>query len=80
MTVDAATSAPTVLVGSWTGEFDRARADAVLSGAAPFDETSFNDDPHASDDGPADRTHLAEAATGRSDDPDPARPPATSGR
>jgi aerobic C4-dicarboxylate transport protein len=31
----------TVLIGSWTGEFDKARADRVLSGADPFDEVAF---------------------------------------
>jgi aerobic C4-dicarboxylate transport protein len=31
----------TVLVGTWTGEFDKARADRVLSGLDPFDEDAF---------------------------------------
>ncbi len=31
----------TVLVGSWTGEFDKVRAERVLSGLAPFDEAAF---------------------------------------
>ncbi|MGH3712111.1 MAG: cation:dicarboxylate symporter family transporter [Micromonosporaceae bacterium] len=31
----------TVLVGSWTGELDRARARAVLAGDVPFDEVAF---------------------------------------
>ncbi|MDQ1481929.1 MAG: aerobic C4-dicarboxylate transport protein [Actinomycetota bacterium] len=34
----------TVLVGSWTGQFDKARADDVLSGRIPFDETAFSAD------------------------------------
>ncbi|MEU7902121.1 cation:dicarboxylate symporter family transporter [Actinoplanes sp. NPDC049118] len=36
----------TVLVGTWTGEIDQEQARAVLSGAAPFDETTYDDDPH----------------------------------
>ena len=31
----------TVLVGSWTGEFDKVRAERVLSGQEPFDEVAF---------------------------------------
>ena len=31
----------TVLVGSWTGEFDKARAVRVLAGKDPFDEEAF---------------------------------------
>jgi aerobic C4-dicarboxylate transport protein len=31
----------TVLIGSWTGEFDKVRANQVLSGADPFDEEAF---------------------------------------
>jgi aerobic C4-dicarboxylate transport protein len=31
----------TVLVGSWTGELDRARAKAVLAGEEPFDEAAL---------------------------------------
>ncbi|MEV8639018.1 cation:dicarboxylase symporter family transporter [Streptosporangium sp. NPDC051023] len=34
-----------VLVGTWTGEFDRERAAEVLSGRAPFDETALLDEP-----------------------------------
>jgi aerobic C4-dicarboxylate transport protein len=34
----------TVLIGTWTGEFDKARADLVLSGEFPFDETDMLDD------------------------------------
>lgn len=36
----------TVLVGTWTGEIDQEQARAVLSGAAPFDERTYDDDPH----------------------------------
>ena len=31
----------TVLVGSWTGQFDKARANRVLAGEDPFDEVAF---------------------------------------
>jgi len=31
----------TVLVGTWTGEFDKERAERVLSGLDPFDEAAF---------------------------------------
>ena len=31
----------TVLIGSWTGQFDKKRAGRVLSGEEPFDETVF---------------------------------------
>jgi hypothetical protein len=31
----------TVLVGSWTGEFDKNRAERVLSGVDRFDEEAF---------------------------------------
>src|SRR4029079_17216445 len=31
----------TVLVGSWTGQFDKARANRVLAGQDPFDEVAF---------------------------------------
>jgi hypothetical protein len=33
-----------VLVGTWTGEFDKARSDLVLSGEFPFDESDMLDD------------------------------------
>ncbi len=34
----------TVLIGRWTGEFDRARAESVLSGEYPFDESTMLDE------------------------------------
>ncbi|UQU66393.1 cation:dicarboxylase symporter family transporter [Couchioplanes caeruleus] len=53
----AGNAVATVLVGTWTNEIDREQVDAVLSGAAPFDEISYDDDPHdthaADDDAPA---------------------------
>ncbi|GAB2921631.1 cation:dicarboxylate symporter family transporter [Nonomuraea fastidiosa] len=33
-----------VLIGTWTGEFDRERAGRVLAGQAPFDEATLLDD------------------------------------
>ncbi|GIF05903.1 cation:dicarboxylate symporter family transporter [Actinoplanes siamensis] len=43
----AGNAVATVLVGTWTREIDREQAARVLSGQAPFDESSFDDDPHA---------------------------------
>lgn len=40
----AGNSVATVLVGTWTGEFDREQAKLVLSGEYPFDETDMLDD------------------------------------
>jgi aerobic C4-dicarboxylate transport protein len=37
----AGNAVATVLIGSWTGELDRSRADDVLDGLAPFDETTL---------------------------------------
>jgi aerobic C4-dicarboxylate transport protein len=74
----AGNSVATVLVGTWVGDFDRDQAERVLSGRAPFDESSFNDDPHG--DGSPERQEPAGAAAGGDDgDDDPSRPPATVG-
>ncbi|MBB2913658.1 aerobic C4-dicarboxylate transport protein [Streptosporangium becharense] len=40
----AGNAVATVLIGTWTGEFDRTRATEVLSGRAPFDETTLLDE------------------------------------
>ncbi|GAA0944143.1 cation:dicarboxylate symporter family transporter [Nonomuraea longicatena] len=40
----AGNAVATVLVGTWTGEFDRDRAAQVLSGGAPFDEATLLDE------------------------------------
>ncbi|MET8282870.1 cation:dicarboxylase symporter family transporter [Micromonospora sp. NPDC005174] len=48
----AGNAVATVLVGTWTGEFDRERATAVLRGDDPFDEATMLDD---HDDEPARR-------------------------
>jgi aerobic C4-dicarboxylate transport protein len=42
----AGNAVATVLVGTWTKEIDQEQARAVLSGEAPFDETTYDDDPH----------------------------------
>ncbi|MFI6513153.1 cation:dicarboxylate symporter family transporter [Streptosporangium sp. NPDC050855] len=42
----AGNAVATVLVGTWTGEFDRERAEEVLAGRAPFDEATLLDDDH----------------------------------
>jgi aerobic C4-dicarboxylate transport protein len=36
----------TAVIGSWTGQLDRAQARRVLSGTDPFDETTMLDDDH----------------------------------
>ncbi|GLW28694.1 cation:dicarboxylate symporter family transporter [Actinoplanes regularis] len=43
----AGNAVATVLIGTWTREIDREQVERVLSGAAPFDESSFDDDPHS---------------------------------
>ncbi|MGW0215919.1 cation:dicarboxylate symporter family transporter [Micromonospora chokoriensis] len=46
----AGNAVATVLVGTWTGEFDRNRAAEVLRGDDPFDEATMLDDHDGSDD------------------------------
>ncbi|WP_440066308.1 cation:dicarboxylate symporter family transporter [Streptosporangium sp. OZ121] len=48
----AGNAVATVLIGTWTGEFDRERATEVLAGRAPFDETTLLDDEHGDDTSP----------------------------
>ncbi|MGW0390592.1 cation:dicarboxylate symporter family transporter [Streptomyces sp. NPDC003042] len=43
----------TVLIGTWTKEFDRDRATEVLGGRLPFDETTLVDDGHVTESTPA---------------------------
>jgi aerobic C4-dicarboxylate transport protein len=43
----AGNSVATVLVGHWTGTYNRERLDQVLAGQAPFDETTMLDDDHS---------------------------------
>ncbi|MEU9362263.1 cation:dicarboxylase symporter family transporter [Streptomyces sp. NPDC048301] len=47
----AGNAVATVLVGTWTKEIDRDRADQVLSGALPFDEQTMTDDHRPADAG-----------------------------
>ncbi|KAB1947427.1 cation:dicarboxylase symporter family transporter [Micromonospora sp. ALFpr18c] len=56
----AGNAVATVLVGTWTGEFDRDRAAGVLRGDDPFDEATMVDD---QDDGPEPRRPDEESAT-----------------
>lgn len=42
----AGNAVATVMIGSWTKEFDRERAQLVFSGQLPFDETLMADDGH----------------------------------
>jgi len=63
----AGNAVATVLVGTWTGEFDRERARQVLAGQAPFDETTLMDDeprPHAARPEPAPQAVSASASAG----------------
>ncbi|WIM95296.1 cation:dicarboxylase symporter family transporter [Actinoplanes oblitus] len=45
----AGNAVATVLIGTWTHEIDRDQAKLVLTGAAPFDESTFDDDPHSTE-------------------------------
>ena len=66
----AGNAVATVLVGTWTHEIDREQTRAVLAGEAPFDETTYNDDAHSSEEGHARSEQEPEAAavgSGRSD-------------
>jgi aerobic C4-dicarboxylate transport protein len=42
----AGNAVATVLVGTWTKEIDQEQARAVLAGEDPFDEVTYDDDPH----------------------------------
>jgi aerobic C4-dicarboxylate transport protein len=48
----AGNAVATVLVGKWTGEFDRDRAMTVLAGGDPFDETTMLDEHEAPEPAP----------------------------
>jgi aerobic C4-dicarboxylate transport protein len=56
----AGNAVATVLVGTWTGEFDKARAERVFRGEDPFDEATMVDD-HG-DPGDAGRAEAADPA------------------
>ncbi|MPZ85947.1 MAG: cation:dicarboxylase symporter family transporter [Actinophytocola sp.] len=60
----AGNSVATVLVGTWTKEFDRDQADRVLSGQDPFDEATMLDDHRVGPEPAADRD--GDAADARS--------------
>ncbi|MEV4275187.1 cation:dicarboxylate symporter family transporter [Actinoplanes xinjiangensis] len=49
----AGNAVATVLIGTWTKEFDRERAALVLSGNDPFDEQTMLDDDHGAPAAPA---------------------------
>jgi aerobic C4-dicarboxylate transport protein len=49
----AGNAVATVLIGNWVGEFDRERADRVLSGKEPFDEATMLDDGEPAEPAPA---------------------------
>ncbi|MFD3779369.1 cation:dicarboxylate symporter family transporter [Streptomyces sp. NPDC058612] len=49
----AGNAVATVLIGTWTKEFDHARAGEVLAGRLPFDESTLLDDAHGGDFGEA---------------------------
>ncbi|MFD3452979.1 cation:dicarboxylate symporter family transporter [Streptomyces sp. NPDC058691] len=42
----AGNAVATILIGTWTKEFDRERAERVFAGELPFDETTLVDDGH----------------------------------
>ncbi|WP_431960806.1 cation:dicarboxylate symporter family transporter [Actinacidiphila sp. bgisy160] len=49
----AGNAVATVLIGTWTKEFDREQARRVFAGELPFDETTLVDDGHGTVPGPA---------------------------
>jgi aerobic C4-dicarboxylate transport protein len=51
-----------VLVGTWTKEFDREKAELVLSGEDPFDERTLVDDHGGGDEDAAPPTESTETA------------------
>ncbi|MEV4637075.1 cation:dicarboxylase symporter family transporter [Actinoplanes sp. NPDC049548] len=72
----AGNAVATVLIGTWTGEIDREQARAVLAGEAPFDETSYDDDPHDAHGEPvSDREEPAEPRTPRAESSESSRTP-----
>jgi aerobic C4-dicarboxylate transport protein len=60
----AGNSVATVLVGTWTKEFDREQADRVLSGRDPFDEATMLDDSHGMPDPASDGSASDGVASG----------------
>ncbi|MDX6759111.1 MULTISPECIES: cation:dicarboxylate symporter family transporter [Streptomyces] len=66
----AGNAVATVLIGTWTKEFDRDRAAEVLAGRLPFDEKTLVDDGHGTQ--PAEPGTAPEAAPAASAAPVPA--------
>ncbi|MGC9667770.1 cation:dicarboxylate symporter family transporter [Planosporangium sp. 12N6] len=60
----AGNAVATVLVGTWSGEFDSDRARRVLRGEEPFDERTMLDDGAAPHDGPAARIETVATGAG----------------
>jgi aerobic C4-dicarboxylate transport protein len=56
----AGNSVATVLIGHWTGTYNRDQLDRVLAGNAPFDETTMLDDDHSE----GQRANVVEGAGG----------------
>ncbi|CAM04953.1 aerobic C4-dicarboxylate transport protein [Saccharopolyspora erythraea NRRL 2338] len=56
----AGNAVATVLIGSWTKEIDRTQVQRVFSGAAPFDEQAFADDPDGKGSGDAEKPPAGE--------------------
>jgi aerobic C4-dicarboxylate transport protein len=71
----AGNAVATLLVGQWSGEFDKDRAHAVLRGEDPFDEATMLDDEPPSEGGPA-ITAQRDAVEDTVDDATTARRPA----
>ncbi|MCT2586994.1 cation:dicarboxylate symporter family transporter [Actinophytocola gossypii] len=64
----AGNSVATVLVGTWTREFDREQAARVLSGQSPFDErTMLDEDHHGAPDQPAETEAAPPVPAGRAE-------------
>ena len=56
----AGNAVATVLIGTWTGEFNREQADRVLAGDYPFDEADMIDDGDEDDETPAEQDRAAD--------------------
>jgi aerobic C4-dicarboxylate transport protein len=57
----AGNAVATVLIGTWTKEFDRVQAARVFSGGAPFDESTMLDDDHGAQGQQADEREAVRA-------------------
>ncbi|MDQ1629546.1 MAG: aerobic C4-dicarboxylate transport protein, partial [Actinomycetota bacterium] len=57
----AGNAVATVVIGTWTGEFDAEQAERVLSGEDPFDESTMVDDGHGAPAGPRKAAQVAPA-------------------